>query len=135
MISNEKNKLSRDAKEYRNKLIGAVSERLSEDAALILEFIRKATGKDSYSYSSDEMPATTMEEIAERTSLNETRIRWELHTLVAIGFVIKDTKRQANRYSISEDGVDAAGFLLDEYTYPGRKIKIKAILEAKKKGN
>ncbi len=128
-------KLSREVKQYRAKKIEAISGRLSKDAALVLEFIRKATGKDNYSYSGDELPTTTMEEIAERTSLNETRIRWELHTLVAIGFVIKDTKRQANRYSISEDGVDAAGFLLDEYTYPGRKIKIKAILEAKKKGN
>lgn len=128
-------KLTFETKSYRNKQIEAISERMSEDAALILEFIRKATGKDNHGYSGDEQLMTTMEEISERTSLNETRIRWELHTLVAIGFVIKDTNGKANRYSISESGVDALGYMLDEYTYPGRKIKIKAILDAKKKGN
>lgn len=128
-------RLSHEVKQYRAQQIAAVSERMSENAALILEFIRKATGKDNYSCSDAVLKKTTMEEISERTSLNETRIRWELHTLVVVGFVIKDTNGKANRYSISESGVDALGYMLDEYTYPGRKIKIKAILDAKKKGN
>lgn len=127
-------KMTFETKEYRNRQIEAVSGRMSEDAALVLEFIRRKTGKDNCSYSGDELPATTMEKIVENTLLNETRIRWELHSLVITGFVIKNSTGRFNRYSISDDGSDAAEFLMDEQRYPGRKMKFRAILDAKKEG-
>jgi hypothetical protein len=50
------------------------------------------------------------------------------------GFVIKNSTGRFNRYSISDDGSDAAEFLMDEQRYPGRKMKFRAILDAKKEG-
>lgn len=135
MISSEKSKLSREVREYRSRRLEAISGRMTEDAALILAFLAKTAKKASNNYGKGtEKENATVEDIARETGLKGTRVRGELRVLVITGFVSKDSAHHANGYAISEDGIDVSNLLLDEYAYPGRKIKITSILNKQKKG-
>ena len=130
-MDSEKSKLSRDAKEYRNKSISRMALQMNENTALILAYVYKVCKKESLERASR---GVTINELVEGTRLNSTKIRRELEILTVTCFVSRVTESHEWRYFITEDGLDALTFMLGEYHFPGRKAKIMAIIDTKKKG-
>ena len=116
----EKNRLAREARDYRMKRIYDMSSRMTEEASLVLTYIYKACTNGG------------IEKSVKWLTLNE--IRRELNILFITGFVSRDTKKRDWRYSIEDDGLDALTYMLNEQRFPGRKAKFMSIIGAKKEG-
>ncbi len=127
----EKNRLAREARDYRMKRIYDMSSRMTEEASLVLTYICKACTNNGIEKS---VKWVTLNEIARNTKFNSTKVRRELNILFVTGLISRNTKKRDWRYSIEEDGLDALTYMLNEKMFPGRKAKFMAIIGAKKEG-
>ncbi len=127
----EKNRLAREARDYRMKRIYDMSSRMTEEASLVLTYICKACTNGDIEKS---VKWVTLNEIARNTKFNSTKVRRELNILFVTGLISRNTKKRDWRYSIEEDGLDALTYMLNEKRFPGRKAKFMAIIGAKKEG-
>lgn len=127
----EKNRLAREARDYRMKRIYDMSSRMTEEASLVLTYICKACTNNGIEKS---VKWVTLNEIARNTKFNSTKVRRELNILFVTGLISRNTKKRDWRYSIEEDGLDALTYMLNEKRFPGRKAKFMAIIGAKKEG-
>ena len=127
----EKNRLAREARDYRMRRIYDMSSRMTEEASLVLTYICKACTNGGIEKS---VKWVTLNEIARNTKFNSTKVRRELNILFVTGLISKNTKKRDWRYSIEEDGLDALTYMLNEKRFPGRKAKFMAIIGAKKEG-
>ena len=131
------NHLSREARLYQKDYLQRMAAKSSEEMALVLAYVNKACynnhGRNGDDSSAETAGLVTLESIVENTMLNRTKTRESLMILDAQDFLRR--KKSAHRwfYSITQEGIEALGYMLDEYKFLGRKKKIAAILEAKKK--
>ena len=101
--------------EYKIAYIYGMAKKMSEDVAVVLAYLSEAMGG-------------TTGDIMKRTALEKNRARQALLLLDVTNFVQKVRVEHSWMYTISDEGRIALGYLLDEKLYPGRSIKVKAIL-------
>ena len=128
------NHLSREARLYQKDYLQRMAAKSSEEMALVLAYTKEACNNSHAPNSSAQFPdAVTFDSILKNTMLNTTKIRELLMILDAQDFIRRKKIGHKWVYSITQEGNDALSFMLDEYKFLGRKKKIAAILEAKKK--
>ena len=100
----------------RAKLLRDITAKMSEEVALVLTYL--------YINNDGRTVAETMAD----TKLDKNRTRLALILLDTVLLIEKSRIDRCLVYSITEDGKAALRFMLDETAYPGRKIKLFAIL-------
>ena len=105
-----------DANSERDKLLFGIAAKMSEDVAYVLTYLylRKEGGT----------VATTMAD----TKLDKNKTRLALLLLETTLLIEKRREDRCWIYSVTEDGKAALRFMLDDTEYPGRKIKLLAML-------
>jgi len=127
-------RLSREARLYQKDYLQRMAAKSSEEMALVLAYTKEACNNSHAQNSSAKIPdAVTFDSILKNTMLNTTKIRELLMILDAQDFIRRKKIGHKWVYSITQEGNDALSFMLDECNFIGRKKKIAAILEAKKK--
>ena len=131
------NRLPREARLYQKDYLQRMAAKSSEEMALVLAYANKACS-NNYGRNGDDSSAevagmVTLDSIVENTMLNRTKARESLMILDAQDFLRRKKNNHRWFYSVTQEGIDALGYMLDEYKFLGRKKKIAAILEAKKK--
>ena len=134
LFHNEKQNLSREAKEYRNNYLRSVGNESTENVALVLYAIYKLRPMDNrYDKSARTLTGATQEEIAAATMLNLATVKTLLRMLSLPLFISRVKVNRAWRYAITSLGEDVLPYMLDESLFPGRKQKIVAIYATTRK--
>lgn len=128
--------LSRDAREYRVTYLKRISEKASEETALVLAVIYTESKKSSMSEPKNIYTSVTIDSIIVRSMLSEATIRRQVEKLEFADFIQRKKVDRTWLYSITMNGYEAMNFMVDEEKFPGRKAKINAILNVtKRQGN
>lgn len=110
----------REILEYKTKYVHRIAENMNEEVATVLAYLSEATQTNG--------EGGTANEVMQATAMEKNRARLALLLLDVTNFVKKTRVDHSWVYSPTEDGEIALKHLLDGRLYPGRAIKIKAVL-------
>jgi len=122
---------SKQEKDIIGRYIKQITQKLTEQDALILKYLRNVATQ-SQGESSGEKYNVTVRGIADATKIDIFAVRRCLDKLDAACFVDKGKgRRRTLIYTITDDGAHALNYLMSNASFPGRREKFEALLAGK----
>lgn len=119
--------MSWEERQYRQRLINRMAEKMTEDDALVLTCLYKLYQDSKEPKKADIFK--TISDIMGFTKLDKNKVRSALRVLEVTLFIEKKKLSRNWIYAIKEEGCLALKNLLNQDIFPGRKVKFLAILE------
>ena len=108
--------------ELKTDYVNRIAKNMTEEVAIVLAYLSEAKKNGT--------EGGTANDVMQATAMEKNKARLALLLLDVTNFVQKVRVDHSWVYSLTDDGEVALKYLLDSKMYPGRAIKIEAILKA-----